>query len=140
MMWWRGDVQKLSDSGCVVMEGLTEIDDTWGERNKENRSQRSASVRGVNTWLGWAGQGWEEADWGGATNSIDLDVLTLTCFSSIQVGGLHNAWLIARIQSMQQEDERRVQTHLDKHRIELFTLQKLVNYSLKLCVSLTHIN
>lgn len=64
MAWWRGAVQKLSDSGCVVMGGLTECGDILGGRNKGNRSQRSASVRCEHLGgLGWARLGRSRLGW-----------------------------------------------------------------------------
>lgn len=42
MVWGCAGAVRFS---CVVMKGLTEIDDILGGRNKGNRSQRSSSVR-----------------------------------------------------------------------------------------------
>lgn len=84
------------------MKELTEFDDACDGRNKGNRSQGSAKFE-VNNWVGlllldWAGEDWEEVDWGrGGRQQCRHDMLTLTCFSSIHMGALHNAWHITSV-------------------------------------------
>lgn len=82
------------------MKELTEFDDVWDERNQRNRRQESARFE-VNKWVGllllnWAGEDWAEVDWE-RRQPCQCDMLTLTCFSGIHMGALHNAQHIASV-------------------------------------------
>ena len=59
-----------------------------GERR--GTEAKEVQVGGVKPGWDWAEEDWAEKDWGRGTKSANLDVLTLTCFSRIQVGVLHN--------------------------------------------------
>lgn len=102
------DRKKLSDMGYISIEELQNLmcwmGDIRGTETKEVLSlgckQPSVATAII---LGWGGLG--RTGSGEGINRANFDMLTLTCFSSIQVGGLHNPWHMERVRSMGQKEE-----------------------------------
>lgn len=92
--------------------------ETRGAETKEVLSLRCKQLRGAAAVILPDRSG--RTGLGGGIDSANFDTTTLTCFSSIQVGGLHNAWRIERVPSMGQKEEGEKKMYLDNHSIELF--------------------